>query len=110
MRYKYVKITNATLCDEVIEDTSIQEELIEKVVKARVNCSVSFLQNGIENSYKKVKVNNLENGKVSLLIQSKSSSFKLDVDLKDIVYLEITSYEDAISIDNDSNRYEFLNC
>lgn len=110
MRYKYVKITNATLCDEVIDDTSIQEELIEKVVQSRTNCSIAFLQNGIENTYKKVKVNKLENGKVSLLIQSRTSSFKMDVKLEDLVYLEINSYEDAISIDNESNRYDFLNC
>ena len=110
MRYKYVKITNATLCDEVIEDASIQEELIDKVIKARINCSVSFLQNGIENSHKKVKVDKLEDGKVFLLVQSKNSSFKMDIKLEDLVYLEINSYEDAISIDNESNRYDFINC
>ena len=110
MRYKYVKITNATMCDEIISDLPTQEELIKKIIESKVNCSIGFVSNGIENSYKTVKINSLEKGVLSVLVQSKSSSYRTEIKAEDITSLEITSYESTISIDNESNRYEFLDC
>ena len=98
------------MCDEIIDDTSTQKELISKIIESKANCSINFVSSGIENSYKTVKIVSLEKDIISVLVQSKSSSYKTELSLKDLTGLEITSYENTISTDDESNRYEFLDC
>ena len=110
MRYKYTKIIQSKLCDETIEDKDIKIELIEKIIGSKLNCSLSIKQGGITKKFKTVKLISMSDDIVSILIQEKSGSFKTSVILEEVTVIEVMSFSDIISIDNENNRYQFLEC
>lgn len=110
MRYKYTKITQSKLCDENILDDELKKELIEKIVGSKLNCSVTLNNNGISQTYKTVKINSISDNVLSVLIQERSGSFKTSFKLENLSAIEVKSFSDIISIDNEKNRYQFLEC
>jgi len=110
MRYKYVKVIHSTICDENIEDEDSKVELIKKIISSKFKCSIKYHVSGIERSYKKIKISELKDGKIHFLAQTKSGSFKTKINLSDLSFLEINSFEDSVVPEDDSNRYDFLDC
>lgn len=110
MRYKYTKIIQSKLCDETISDKDIKRDLVNKIIESRQDCSISIDQNGITNSYKTVRMKSMSKDIIEILIQERSGSFKTTVKLDKITSIEIKSFSDLVSIDNEKNRYDFLEC
>lgn len=112
MRYKYIKIIQSTLCDEHILEDDIKLELVEKIIKSCLNCNIKVKDNrtGMIRSYKQVKLLKVEKNEIYILIQEKSGSFNTSVSLSNLLFLEVKSIEDLVSIDNQKNRYQFLDC
>jgi len=110
MKYKYTKITQSKLCDENIDDDELKVELIEKIIDSKLNCSITLNNNGITQTHKTVKLNSISDGLVYILIQERSGSFKTTVKLENLSAIEVKSFSDIISVDNEKNRYQFLEC
>lgn len=110
MRYKYTRIIQSKLCDETIVDDEIKRELIEKIIDSKLNCSIIVRQNGISKNHKTVKLISISDDAISILIQERSGSFKTQIKLEDLTSIEVKSFADIISIDNENNRYQFLEC
>ena len=110
MRYKYIKIIQSKLCDETIDDDEIKRELINKIIGSKLNCSISINHNGWSKTHKTVKLIAMSDDVISIIIQERSGSFKTTVKLQDLTAIEIKSFSDIVSVDNEKNRYEFLEC
>lgn len=108
MRYKYIKIIQSKMCDETIEEKDTKIELIKKIIESKLNCSLSVNQGGITKKFKKVKLVSMSDSIINILIQEKSGSFKTCFNLEEITDIEVVSFSDIISIDNENNRYQFL--
>jgi len=110
MKYKYTKMIQSKLCDEAIDDEETQRDIISKLIESKLNCLISINHNGITITHKTVKLVSIKDDEIAILVQERSGSFKTTVSLKELTAIEVKSFSDIISIDNENNRYKFLEC